>query len=207
MDLDPLLSEHGAWLVYVGTTISGDAVALAAGVLEQRGTLRFWPTLAAVTAAAFTSDVGIFLIGRWFSRSRRVGRALDEPWAQRLTDRLITHPRLLAAGTRFVPGSRTFVPLALATSGRIALPTFAAISALTSIVWAYMMIAIGHNLGELIVAIWGRIRETETILTLPALAILVTVATILWRFLRQRRKSRRESGKTCPDAPELERDA
>ncbi len=187
IDLDPILAEHGAWLVFLGTTLSGDTVALAAGVLEQRGTLRLWPTLAAVAAGGWVSDVGLFVMGKQFRRSRRVARALDQPSAQRLNDRFMSRPVLLAVASRFVPGSRTFVPVALATSGNITLSLYAGVSALASIVWAYLLIALGHNIGEWIVDVWGRIRETETILTFPALGILISVATLIWRLWRRKK--------------------
>ncbi|WOI57059.1 DedA family protein [Palleronia sp. LCG004] len=187
IDIDPILAEHGAWLVFVGTTISGDTVALAAGVLEQRGTLRLGPTLAAVAAGGWVSDVGLFLLGKQFRRSRRVARALDQPVAQRLNERFMSRPVLLTAISRFIPGSRTFVPVALATSGNIGLPLYAAVSAVASAIWAWLLLVIGHNLGEWIAEVWGRIRETETIVTFPAIAIALSLGTLIWRLWRRKK--------------------
>lgn len=189
MDFDPLLAEHGLWFAFISTTISGDTGALTAGVLEHRGVLRFWPAVLAVALGGWVSDLGIFLAARLFRANPRVARALDQPGAVWFTERFLSRPVLLAAMFRFVPGSRTFVPAALATGGTIGFRLYAAVTGVTCVIWAWMLIAVGHGIGELIQDIWGRIREVETIMAWPILAAAAVVVTAIWRFLHVRKRN------------------
>ncbi|PZX16070.1 membrane protein DedA with SNARE-associated domain [Palleronia aestuarii] len=190
MDLDPLLVEHGLWLVFLGTAISSDSVALTAGVLEQRGVFERWPTIIAIALGGWVSDIVLYLAALLFSTRPSVAKALDHPAADRFVSRFLGRPILLAALFRFVPGSRTFVPLALAAGGTISFQTYAAVTAVTALVWGWLMVAVGHQIGDFIQSIWGTIRETESILVWPALAIAVFLASIAWRVWHVWRKPR-----------------
>lgn len=189
MDLDLIMAEYGLWFAFVGTAISGDTVALTAGVLEQRGVFAFWHAVTVVALGGWVSDLGLFLIAKLFRAHPAVIRAMDHPQAQRFVARFLGRPIILAALFRFVPGSRTFVPMALGTAGTISFRVYALVTGITSFVWSWLLIELGHEIGDLIYSIWGRVREVENILIWPALILAVVLVSVIWRLLHVRKRN------------------
>lgn len=189
MDIEALLDAHGLAFVLVGCFLEGDTVALSAGLLEHKGLLPFGPTVLAAAAGAWIWDISIFALGRIFRAHPRVARAMSNPRAQALTQRLIRRPLLLAALFRFVPGTRTVAPLALATASSLPAPVYAAVTAVSALLWALVLVSIGHDLGAIIERIWGDLRDPRAVIALPLLSL---AALMIWTGTRLRRGTARD---------------
>ena len=187
MDIDALLDRYGLAFVFVGCFVEGDTVALTAGVLEHQGLLPFWPTVLAAAAGGWTWDIAIFALGRGFRAHPRVARALSHPRAQALTRRLLRWPVVLAAVFRFIPATRTVAPLALATASTLSMPLYAAITLVSAMLWALILVTIGHDLGQLIDRLWGDMQDIRPILLIPCLSI---AGIAIWTGMRIRRRKR-----------------
>ena len=90
MQLIPLISHYGYWILFPLVVIEGPIVATLAGFLVFLGYLRFWPTLGILLVGDIASDAFYYLLGRFGNRHRLVkkyGRQLQPLWDK--------HPRQL----------------------------------------------------------------------------------------------------------------
>ncbi len=182
--IDALIAKYGLIVVFLGCALEGDTVAITSGLLAHHQLLPLWPTLAAAWAGGWSADVGIFLLARRFRDHPRVLRILAHPVSQGMARRFLGRPALLAAVFRFLPGMRTVTPVLLATSTRLRLALYLPITCLSALVWAVVMVVIGHGIGTLVHRIWGHVDRTELLLALPVLLVALFLGHRLWRMRR-----------------------
>ncbi len=145
----------------VGTLVSEDLTSIGAGLLARDGVIDLLPAIAACTVGVYVGDLGLWALGRVAGR-----RALRWNWLQQRVDfavvddigaRLDNRLGLAVLASRFLPGSRLPMYLALGISGRRPL-AFAAWSFLAVVLWTPALVSLTcvfgsslstHLLGEL----------------------------------------------------------
>ncbi|QFU07997.1 Inner membrane protein YohD [Rhodobacteraceae bacterium THAF1] len=190
MNIDALLQEHGLWFVTLGTFIEGDAVALGAGVLEHRGVFRFWPVVAAAALGGFCADMMVYTIGRLGNRTRFVRRILSDRRTQGIQRRVFARPYVLAFASRFIPGSRTVIPVSIGAANAISAPAYAGLMALACTCWALVLIGVGHEIGNLMNAVFGYMPMGWVIAGGATLILSLLITRSLWRKRRTARADR-----------------
>ncbi|MBE9639456.1 DedA family protein [Salipiger mangrovisoli] len=182
--LDALIAKYGLIIVYLGCALEGDTVAITSGLLAHHGLLPLWPVLAAAWAGGWSSDVAIFLLARRYRDHPRVQHILAHPVSQGMARRFLARPALLAAAFRFLPGMRTVTPVLLATSAGLRPALYLPITCLAALVWAVVMVVVGHGIGRLVHIIWGHIDRTQLLLAIPALLVVGFWLHRRWRMRR-----------------------
>jgi len=171
----PYLSHYGLIIVFVGALLEGETVILLAGVLCHRGALPFEWTVIAAALGAFVGDQAWFHLGRRYgqdalSRFPRLTKHADRirPW-------LIEKSDWIAAGSRFVYGSRIAAPMLL---GMHDYPPvrFALINSVTASLWAMAGVGAGYLVGAGAERLFGRIKHIEQLL----LAIILVMLARWW---------------------------
>ncbi|HFD81171.1 MAG TPA: DedA family protein [Gammaproteobacteria bacterium] len=183
------LSHYGLLLVFLGAVVEGETLVLLSGILVHRGVLPFDWTVLAAAGGAFCGDQFWFRIGRHYGndalrRFPRIARHADRvrPWLKRRAD-------WIAAGARFVYGTRTVSPMLLGTGGYPPL-RFVIISLLSATLWALLVVGLGYLVGNGAERLLGRIEHLELLLlTLLALAFL------WWRFRRWQLNRNKENAR------------
>jgi len=117
-----------------GTLVSEDLAGVTAGFLVAEGRLALTPAVVAVWAGIWAGDVGLWIAGRFFRRTRR--------------DHLVTrHPATAILTSRFLPGTRLAVYVAAGAAG-VPFTTFAAWSALATAVWTPLLVGLSAIFGR-----------------------------------------------------------
>jgi membrane protein DedA with SNARE-associated domain len=180
LSLATLIAAHGYWILAFGCLLEGETVLVLAALAAQRGYLNPAAVVTIAAACAFASNQFFFWLGR------RHGSALLERWPalarhsaqiRRLIER---HASLAAVAVRFVYGIRIAGPILIGASSMPPL-RFAALNALSAIVWALLVFAIGWLFGEVAQTILGHLARVEVWLFGALIAALVA-----WRLLRHR---------------------
>ncbi|WP_353472832.1 hypothetical protein PVT71_02025 [Salipiger sp. H15] len=185
--IDALIAKYGLIIVFLGCAVEGDTVAITSGLLAHHGLLPLWPVLAAAWAGGWTADASIYLLARRYRDHPRVLKILSHPVSQGLADRFLGRPLLLAAVFRFLPGMRTVTPVLLATGTRLGPALYLPVTCVSALVWAAVMVVIGHGIGQLVHRIWGHVDRTELLLALPVLLVVLFLGHRLWRMRRDLR--------------------
>ena len=178
MSLATLIAAHGYWILALGCLLEGETVLLLAGFAAHRGYLNPVAVIAIAAVSAFASNQFFFWVGR------RHGTALLERWpvlARRSAEirRLIErHASLAAVAVRFIYGVRIAGPILIGASSMPPL-RFAVLNALSAIVWAFLVGAVGWLFGAAAQTILGHLARIEGWL----FAALI-VALVAWRLLR-----------------------
>ncbi len=186
--IDTLIAKYGLIIVYLGCALEGDTVAITSGLLAHHELLPLWPTLAAAWAGAWSADAVIFLLARHYRDHPRVLRLLAHPVSQKMARRFLGRPVLLAAVFRFLPGMRTVTPVLLATGARLSPALYLPLTCVSALVWAGVMVVIGHGIGGLVHRIWGHVDRTELLLALPVLLVALFLGHRLWQMRRDLRE-------------------
>ncbi len=186
--IDALIAKYGLIIVFLGCALEGDTVAVTSGLLAHHHLLPLWPTLAVAWAGGWTADVLIFLLARRYRAHPRVLRILSHPVSQGVARRLLGRPLLLAAVFRFIPGMRTVSPVLLATGTSLRAALYLPVTCLSALLWAGVMVLIGHGIGEVIRCLWGHVDRTELLLALPVLLVAIFALHRLWRMRRDLRE-------------------
>jgi membrane protein DedA with SNARE-associated domain len=134
----------------LGTLVSEDLTSIGAGILVRTGALGLAPAVIACTAGVYLGDLALWLIGRGLGR-----RALTIPWISRRVDgstltalgaRIDANLGLAIVGSRFLPGSRLPMYLAVGICGQRPL-AFAAWSLLAVLAWTPMLVWLTSTYG------------------------------------------------------------
>ncbi|MDG4647409.1 VTT domain-containing protein [Roseibacterium sp. SDUM158017] len=126
-------------------------------------------------------------MGRRYQDRARVRRVLEHRHVSRIVARLSRNLTLLALAFRFIPGLRTAGPLSLAAAGMKTVP-YAALTAISALVWGVASVALGYLLGQAVVLLLGDLHRIEHALIAPALVgVALVAARILWRRHRRKR--------------------
>jgi membrane protein DedA with SNARE-associated domain len=127
----------------LGTLVSEDLTSIGAGILVRDGAIGLAPATIACAAGVYLGDLGLWLLGRGLGR-----RALTIPWISRKVDgdaltalgaRIDANLGLAVLGSRFLPGSRLPMYLAVGICGQRPL-AFAAWSLLAVLTWTPMLV-------------------------------------------------------------------
>ncbi len=168
----PFLAHYGLILVFVGALLEGETVILLAGVLCHRGAVAFEWAVVAATLGAFTGDQLWFHLGRRYgqgalSRFPKLVKQADkvQPWIKQKAD-------WIAAGSRFVYGTRTVAPVLLGLHGYSPI-RFALINSLSASIWATAGVGAGYLVGAGAEQLFGQIKHVEQLLLLIVLVMLV----------------------------------
>lgn len=183
--LESLVETYGTLAVFFGTSIEGEAVAIAGGVMAHREHLSFWPVALAAAAGGYLSDIVIYGIGRKYKEAPRLRSALGNPRVASLVARLSVNLVLFALVFRFIPGMRTAGPVALATLGMQPMQ-YGLLTGLSSLAWGVTGVTLGYFMGHSIEAIFGELHRIEHALIAPAIvAVLLGITVFVWQ--RQKR--------------------
>jgi membrane protein DedA with SNARE-associated domain len=134
-----------------GTLVSEDLTTIGAGLLARDGLVSLVPAIAACTAGVYAGDLGLWLLGRvggrrvlgWGWVARRVAPVMVASLGERLDDRL----GAAVLASRFLPGSRLPMYLALGISGRRPL-AFAAWSLVAVLIWTPLLVILTAAYGS-----------------------------------------------------------
>ena len=134
----------------LGTLVSEDLSSISAGLLARDGVIGLTPAIAACAAGVYLGDLGLWALGRVFGRrllrlgwvARRVDAATLASVGGRLDDRL----GLAVLGSRFLPGSRLPMYLALGVCGQRPL-AFVAWSLLAVVIWTPTLVWLTYIFG------------------------------------------------------------
>jgi membrane protein DedA with SNARE-associated domain len=133
-----------------GTLVSEDLTSISAGLLSRDGTIGLLPAIAACVAGVYLGDLGLWALGRVYGT-----RALQWGWVARRIDtasvaslgaRLDDHLALAVLGSRFLPGTRLPMYLAVGVTGRRPL-AFAGWSLLAVLLWTPVLVGLTHAFG------------------------------------------------------------
>ena len=144
------MNPHILFGLAVGTLASEDLTSISAGLLARDGVIDLLPAIAACTAGVYLGDLGLWALGRvagrralrWNWVARRVGPATVDRLGARLDHRL----GLAVLASRFLPGSRLPMYLALGIAGRRPL-AFAAWSFLAVVLWTPTLVWLTRTFG------------------------------------------------------------
>ncbi len=171
----PYLSHYGFIFVFVGALLEGETVILLAGVFCHRGDLPYDWTVIAAALGAFAGDQSWFHLGRRYgqdvlSRFPRLTEQADKvkPWLQQKSD-------WIAAGSRFVYGTRTVAPMLLGMHDYSPV-RFALINSVSASLWAIVGVSVGYLIGVGAEQLFGRIKHVEQLL----LAIILVMLARWW---------------------------
>jgi len=134
----------------LGTLVSEDLASISAGLLARDGVIGLTPAIAACAAGVYLGDLGLWALGRVFGRRLLrlgwVSRRVDAATLASLGRRLDGHLGLAVLGSRFLPGSRLPMYLALGVCGQRPV-AFVAWSLLAVLVWTPMLVSLTHIFG------------------------------------------------------------
>jgi membrane protein DedA with SNARE-associated domain len=134
----------------LGTLVSEDLASISAGLLARDGAVGLAPAIAACVAGVYLGDLGLWALGRALGRrvlrpgwvAGRVDAATLASVGRRLDDRL----GLAVLGSRFLPGSRLPMYLALGVCGQRPL-AFVAWSLLAVVIWTPALVWLTYIFG------------------------------------------------------------
>ena len=134
-----------------GTLISEDLSSISAGLLSRDGVVGLTPAIVASAAGVWVGDVGLWVLGRaWGRRVLEwdwVARRLDPTMLTTLGARLDVHLGVAVLASRFLPGSRLPMYLALGATGRRPL-AFMGWSLLAVMLWTPALVGLTYAFGS-----------------------------------------------------------
>src|SRR5687768_9016626 len=184
MSPEALLERFGYLAVFLGTFLEGEAILVIAGFFAERGRL-------GVVAVTLVGFLGAYL-GHlfWFWLGRRHGvRLLDRyPRMQRhFGNSIRMFERYGVAAiivTQWLYGLRITCAVVVGIS-KISLVKFLIYEAISCMIWAVGVTALGYYFGAAVQTLLGRYEHAEK----WGLLVIVLVAIALWLWHRQREKA------------------
>ena len=183
----PFIATYGPLVVFFGTLLEGETVAIMAGFLAHQGVVDGRLALLAAFLGAVASDQVLFLVGRRFADHPMVMRQRKRPLFAKALARVEAGATAYILVFRFLYGLRTVSPLAIGVSN-ISARKFAILNAIAAFVWACTMIGIGFAFGRTIEATLGRFHHIEHILIAMVAVGIVSYAGLTFihrRFIRR----------------------
>jgi membrane protein DedA with SNARE-associated domain len=170
----------------LGTLVSEDLTSISAGLLARDGTIDLVPAIVACAAGVYVGDLGLWFIGRAFGQRALgfgwVARGVDAAAVARLGSRIDANLGLAVLGSRFLPGSRLPMYLAVGVYGRRPL-AFAAWSLLAVLIWTPALVCLTHTFGETVTApLLGQLNGAFR--QLLSAVILLTAWRVMMRLCR-----------------------
>ncbi len=186
---ETFIATYGPVVVFFGTMLEGETIAIMAGFLAHQGVINGQLVLLAAFLGALVSDQVLFLIGRRFADHPLVMRQRNRPLFAKALARVERNPTGFILVFRFLYGLRTVSPLALGVSG-VSARRFAVLNAIAAFAWACVMVAIGFAFGRTIEATLGRFHAVEyKLIAMVAVGIVAyAVLSVLHRRFMQRQE-------------------
>jgi membrane protein DedA with SNARE-associated domain len=165
--------------IAAGTLVSEDLTSIGAGLLARDGVIGLGPAIVACTAGVYVGDLGLWMLGRiGGSRALRwkwVARRVDPNVVAMLGTRLDRRLGIAVLASRFLPGSRLAMYVALGIAGRRPL-AFAAWSFLAVLLWTPLLV--------FLTAAYGSSLTSPLLGKLGAVSRLIVTAGVLTGALR-----------------------
>ena len=185
--LESVVESYGMMAVFVGTSLEGEAIAIAGGVMAHREHLSFLPVALAAAGGAYLSDLVIYGLGRRYRDSPRVQRILKHRKVSAIVAKLSLNLVLFALVFRFIPGMRTAGPVSLATLGMPPMQ-YGLLTGAAALVWGVTGVMLGYFMGHSIEVLFGELEHIEHALIGPAAVVVVlSIFSYLFWWRRQHR--------------------
>ena len=178
--------------------IPSELVLGLAGFKVARGELSYPLVLVAATAGAVTGATLLYAIGAWFGERRLYGLVrrygkfvlIDEQDLTRAFDWFTRHGALAVFGCRMIPGLRSLISFPAGVS-RMPLILFLVYTAMGSVIWNAVLVAMGMVLG-------GQWERINGVFQLFSLLVLFTTAVLFALHVKRRwtRGRRARAGET-----------
>jgi membrane protein DedA with SNARE-associated domain len=185
MTIESLIADYGLPAIFVGAGAEGETVAVLAGVIAHRGTLPYWPVVAAVGLGSFVADQIFFACGRYFKDARFVARMRGTAFFARALAEIEKRPTLFIFGFRFVYGLRTVSPVAIGTT-RLPALRFAVVNFAAAAVWSLVFVSAGYLFGHGVETLLGRLPPSRWLVAALAGAAAVGLGLAAWTARRRR---------------------
>ena len=185
--VESFIATYGLAVVFLGTLLEGETIAIMAGFLAHQGAVDGRLALLVAFLGALTSDQALFLIGRRFADHPMVMRQRKRPLFAKALKRVEASSTLYILIFRFLYGLRTVSPLAIGVSS-VSKLKFAILNAIAAFIWAAAMIGLGFAFGRTIEVALGRFHHVEHIVIAMIAVGIVSFAGLTWlhrRFIRK----------------------
>ncbi len=185
--VEHFIATYGLLVVFLGTLLEGETIAIMAGFLAHQGAVDGRLALLAAFLGALASDQALFLVGRRFADHPMVMRQRKRPLFAKALAKVEASATLYILIFRFLYGLRTVSPLAIGVSN-VSLRKFAILNAIAAFIWAAAMVGLGFAFGRTIEATLGNFHHVEHILIAMIAVGIVSYAglTLLHRrFIRR----------------------
>ena len=185
--VEQIIATYGLLVVFLGTLLEGETIAIMAGFLALQGVVDGRLALMAAFLGALTSDQVLFMVGRRFADHPMVMRQRKRPLFAKALARVEAGSTFYILIFRFLYGLRTVSPLAIGVSN-VSSRKFAILNAIAAFIWAAAMVGIGFAFGRTIEATLGRFHHIEHILIAMIAVGIVSYAALYWlhrRFIRK----------------------
>lgn len=186
MSIETLIAQYGLAAIFLGAGIEGETAVVTGGLLAHQDLLPLWGSAAAAVAGSFAADQLFFLAGRRYRDTARVRRIAAKPAFAKALDTLERHPTIFILGFRFLYGLRTISPIAIGTAG-IRPRLYAAVNAVSAVLWAITFTTIGFVFGDTFEAAVGRLRHDSRLWWLAGSVVAAGIAIALIHRLWSRR--------------------
>ena len=157
-----------------------DAAPVLAGFAAHQENLPVFAATLACAIGGWATAVVPYLLARWGAThiiSRWPGAAAR---IEKLTGVVARRPWRSALASRFILGARTLLPLACGAA-RVPAPIYLIGSAISSLVWAVALVALGWASGETVLLVLGRARRHELDVGAALVVIVLLVVLVLQR--------------------------
>lgn len=187
-DLQSFLLHYGYGIVVLGALVEGETILILTDVLVHQGIFSFPLAVLVATVGAVAGDQMWFYLGRHsfqkivtqFPQLHRLINRM-QPWLEYKAD-------WIAAGSRFVYGTRIASPMLLGVNG-YPRSRFLVINILAGTVWVLLCVIGGYLLGTTTQHLLGDLARLEWVI------LIVVVGIFGWRAWL---KSRYLFGKSDP---------
>lgn len=186
MALEQLVSDYGAFGLFVGSGLEGETVAMLGGVLAHRGLLDFWTAVLAVAAGSFLTDQICFRAGRKFGHSPWVRKLQEGPAGTRVLQTFERQRDIFVFGFRFAYGLRVASAVTIGTTG-YPWGRFVMLNGIAALLWATMFVAIGYLCGQAIKTMFGHLRDH---IHYPLALTAIGLCALTIAFVSRRRRGK-----------------
>ena len=158
-----------------------EAAPLFGGVQAYDRNFRLVTAILAVALGTWASGLGLYVLGRWQSRSVRKRWPKLRPLVLQAAVIVRRHPWRSALGVRFAFGLRIPLPIAMGVA-RVPLPLFLGATAISCVVWASIFTITGFWLAQTAEDMIGEVRRY-----VPMIGSVLVALMIVGGWLMRRR--------------------
>ena len=185
-----LLTQHHAWIVFLGAFLVGETLIIPAAVVAAQGHFSIFAVAGWSYLGTVTSDAV------WFSCARPLSRMLkrNEKWNDRyaaalawISRRFGERPERALLFIKFVYGTRiaTIVYLALR---RISFKTFVSLNSIGAAIWVAAIVTVGWLAGRGIASLQSNLSRLEYLVPSALFLALILKGLVSWASKRTLRK-------------------